>query len=68
MKAIFSLIAENPRQAGRPLLWDFEGLFSARRGDYRIIYEILDSENTVLIHRVDHRRSVYRPAPTPKRV
>lgn len=61
MEAVFGLIAENPRQAGKPLLWDFEGLFSARRGDYRIIYEILDSEDTVLIHRVDHRRSVYRP-------
>ncbi len=61
MEAVFGLIAENPRQAGKPLLWDFEGLFSARRGDYRIIYEILDSENTVLVHRVDHRRSVYRP-------
>ena len=61
MEAIFGLIAENPRQAGKPLLWDFEGLFSARRGDYRIIYEILDSENIVLIHRVDHRRSAYRP-------
>ena len=61
LEAIFGLIAENPHQAGKPLLWDFEGLFSARRGDYRIIYEILDSENTVLVHRVDHRRSVYRP-------
>ena len=61
MEAIFSLIAENPCQAGKPLLWGFEGLFSARRSDYRIIYEILDSENTVLIHRVDHRRSVYGP-------
>ncbi len=61
MEAIFGLIAENPRQAGKPLLWDFEGLYSARRGDYRIVYEILDSETTVLVHRVDHRRSVYRP-------
>ena len=61
MEAIFGLIAENPCQAGKPLLWDFEDFLSARRSDYRIIYEILDSDNTVLIHRVDHRRSVYRP-------
>ncbi len=60
MEAIFGLIAENPRQAGKPLLWDFEGLYAARRGEYRIIYEILDSENTVVIHRVDRRRSAYR--------
>lgn len=61
LEAIFGLIARNPRQAGKPLLWDFEGLYCARRGDYRIIYEILDPENTVVIHRVDHRRSAYRP-------
>ena len=61
LEAIFGPIAQNPHQAGKPLLWDFEGLKSARRGDYRIIYEILESENTVVIHRVEHRRSVYRP-------
>lgn len=61
LDAIFGLIARNPHRAGKRLLWDFEGLHSARRSEYRIIYEILDSENTVVIHRVDHRRSAYRP-------
>jgi mRNA-degrading endonuclease RelE of RelBE toxin-antitoxin system len=36
-------------------------LHSARRGDYRIIYEIFEEEQVVLIHRVQHRRDVYRP-------
>jgi mRNA-degrading endonuclease RelE of RelBE toxin-antitoxin system len=40
---------------------ELEGLSSARRGDYRIIYEIFEDEKTVLIHRVQHRREVYRP-------
>lgn len=61
LEAIFGPIAHNPHQAGKPLLWDFEGLYSARRGDFRIIYEISETENIVLIHRVDHRRSAYRP-------
>lgn len=61
LEAIFGPIAWSPRQAGKPLLWDFEGLYSARRGDFRIIYEIFETEKIVLIHRVDHRRSAYRP-------
>ena len=61
LEAILGPIAHNPLQAGKPLLWDFEDLYSARRGDFRIIYEILEAENTVVIHRVDHRRSAYRP-------
>ncbi|MBU1866277.1 MAG: type II toxin-antitoxin system RelE/ParE family toxin [Actinobacteria bacterium] len=36
-------------------------LRSARRGDYRIIYEIFEDEQVALIHRVQHRRGVYRP-------
>ncbi len=36
-----------------------EGIRSARRGDYRIIYEVFQNEHIVLIHRVQHRRDVY---------
>ncbi|MBU1864861.1 MAG: type II toxin-antitoxin system RelE/ParE family toxin [Actinobacteria bacterium] len=48
-----------PSGLGKPLLG--EGLRSARRGDYRIIYEIFEDEQVVLIHRVQHRRDIYRP-------
>ena len=61
LAAVFGPIAENPHRLGKRLLADLEGLHSARRGDYRIIYEILEDEKTVLIHRVQHRRDVYRP-------
>ena len=61
LAAVFGPIAENPHRLGKSLLGDLEGLHSARRGDYRIIYEILEDEKTVLIHRVQHRRDVYRP-------
>jgi mRNA interferase RelE/StbE len=43
------------------LIGELEGLRSALRGDYRIIYEILEAEKVVLIYRVQHRRDVYRP-------
>ena len=37
------------------------GLCSARRGDYRVIYEIDDDRKVVIVHRVQHRRAVCRP-------
>ena len=61
LAAILGPIAENPRRLSKSLLGELEGLHSARRGDYRIIYEIVEDEQVVLIHRVQHRRDVYRP-------
>lgn len=62
LETIFGPMAENPQRLGKPLAWDLEGLRSARRGDYRIIYEILDHRRAVVIHRVQHRRDFYRPS------
>lgn len=59
LAAIFGPIAENPQRLDKPLLGELEGLHSARRGDYRIIYEIHEEQMVVLIHRVQHRRDVY---------
>jgi mRNA interferase RelE/StbE len=53
--------ARNPQRLGKRLVGELEGFHSARRGDYRIIYEILESESVVLVHRVQHRRNAYRP-------
>jgi mRNA interferase RelE/StbE len=61
VEAIFGTVAANPQRAGKPLLGELEGLHSARRGDYRIIYEVDDAANVVIVHRVQHRRDVYRP-------
>ena len=60
VETIFGSIAENPRRVGKPLRGELEGLFSARRGDFRVIYEIDDENRTVLVHRAAHRRTVYR--------
>lgn len=61
LAAIFDSIAVNPRRAGKPLRGELEGLYSARRGDFRVIYEIIDNERVVLLHRAAHRADVYRP-------
>lgn len=60
LESIFGPIADNPQRLGKALVGELEGLRSARRGDYRIIYEIIEGDQVVLIHRVQHRRDVYR--------
>jgi mRNA-degrading endonuclease RelE of RelBE toxin-antitoxin system len=54
-------LAESPRRVGKPLAGELGGLWSARRGDYRIVYEIDDDGRMILVHRIQHRRDVYRP-------
>ena len=60
LETIFGSIAENPQRAGKPLRGELEGLHSARRGEFRVIYEIDDDARIVLVHRAQHRRRVYR--------
>ena len=36
------------------------GLYRLRVGDYRVLYEILRDEYTIVIHLIGHRREVYR--------
>lgn len=54
---VYGSLAENPRRVGKPLRFELEGLHSARRGDYRVIYRISD---VVTIVAIDHRSTVYR--------
>ncbi|MGD9997647.1 MAG: type II toxin-antitoxin system RelE/ParE family toxin [Ilumatobacteraceae bacterium] len=51
----------NPRRVGHPLQRELAGLWSARRGAYRLVYEINDADRTVTVLRIDHRSDVYRP-------
>lgn len=62
MAAITGPMTEHPRRLENPLVGEFEGLWSARRGDYRIIYTISEDDKMVVIHRIQHRRDVYRPS------
>jgi mRNA interferase RelE/StbE len=39
---------------------DLAGLYKLRVGDYRVIYEILHSEETLVVHVIGHRREIYR--------
>jgi mRNA interferase RelE/StbE len=39
---------------------ELSGLFKLREGDYRIIYQVLHREKTLLIHAIGHRKEIYR--------
>ena len=53
------LLAE-PYRVGKQLFSPRDGVFSARRGTYRILYEIDDDLRTVRVVDVGHRRDIYR--------
>lgn len=58
---VYGDLARTPRRVGQPLQRELEGLFGARRGPYRIIYEVFDDRLVALVVHVDHRSDVYRP-------
>lgn len=53
-------LAEQPWRVGKPLRYELEGLHSARRGAYRILYRIRPEIRVVEILRIAHRGDVYR--------
>jgi mRNA interferase RelE/StbE len=57
----YGSLAANPYQVGKPLRLGMEGLHSARRGDYRVIYRIDDQARLVAVVAIEHRADVYRP-------
>lgn len=50
-------LADNPHRVGKPLRLGLEGLHSARRGDFRIVYRI-DEQVTIIA--IEHRADAYR--------
>ena len=55
-------LLENPRRLGAPLRGELEGIWSARRGTYRILYRIDEERREVIVLRIGHRGDVYRPS------
>lgn len=54
-------LAEDPRRVGKQLRDPLFPLFSARRGEYRVIYDIVEHEIRVDVVSIAHRRDAYRP-------
>jgi mRNA interferase RelE/StbE len=58
---ITTALIVQPKNVGKPLRDDLAGIWSARRGTYRILYRVLDEPREVVVLRIEHRRDVYRP-------
>ncbi|MFB6273984.1 MAG: type II toxin-antitoxin system RelE/ParE family toxin [Salinibacter sp.] len=53
-------LAEEPRPPGCRKVQGTDNTWRVRVGDYRVIYEVRDDANEVLVMRVRHRREAYR--------
>jgi mRNA interferase RelE/StbE len=55
-----SALIENPHRVGQQLRFELSGVWSARRGTYRILYRINEARREVIVVRIEHRRDAYR--------
>ena len=54
-------LINNSHLVGTPLSNDLHGVWSARRGTYRVLYRINQERREVVVLRIDRRRDAYRP-------
>lgn len=52
-------LSNDPRPIGIQKLTNEEG-YRIRSGKYRVLFEINDKSQTILIYRIKHRKDVYR--------
>ena len=52
-------LATDPRPSGSEKLSGKE-LYRVRQGHFRVLYSISDSDSTLIVFKVGHRREVYR--------
>ena len=57
---VYGPLADHPTRVGKRLRFELEGHWSARRGDFRIIYLVDDERRRVTVEVVGHRSDVYR--------
>lgn len=60
IQAAIELLAETPRPPGAKKLSGSSSDWRVRTGDYRIVYEIRDTELIVLVVAMGHRREIYQ--------
>lgn len=53
-------LTEDPRRVGKALRGQLEGRYSARRGEFRLIYQVFDDRVVVRVVSIRHRRDAYQ--------
>lgn len=59
-KAILQLETNRTPQQFKPLMGSKAAKFRLRIGDWRVLYDVYDENQTVLILRIGHRKDIYR--------
>lgn len=58
--AILKLEKNRHPQQFKPLMGRKIAQYRLRIGDYRVLYDVYDNDNVVLILRIGHRKDIYR--------
>ena len=53
-------LADEPHPPGAQKLAGSKHAYRMRQGDYRVLYEILETERQIVVVKIGHRREVYR--------
>lgn len=56
---LHDVLAQDPHRVGKALRDELAGRYSARRGEFRVIYEIHDERIVVQVVTIRHRRDAY---------
>lgn len=51
---VTGLLPADPPRLGKPLGNELEAVHGARRGNYRVLYQIIEADKAVLVVRIDH--------------
>lgn len=62
VELLYGSLADNPQRVGKPLVGELAGVWSARRGDYRVLYVVDEDARVITILTIAHRSDVYRRA------
>jgi mRNA interferase RelE/StbE len=57
---IYGALRENPHRVGRRLRDPLAHVHAARRGEYRVLYQIFDQRLVIEVVSIIHRRDAYR--------
>ena len=57
---VTATLPTNPERMSKPLRGELEGLRSARRGHYRVLFSLDETTSTLLDERIAHRADIYR--------
>lgn len=60
---VTATLPTNPERMSKALRGEFDGLRSARRGDYRVLFWLDEVATSFTVVRIAHRADVYRGRP-----